>query len=263
MPLLKAEDNDKGLSHETFGQAVKVAEDRLRSGLQRFPNDPFLLSEEANLSEILKNADRALRALQKAFEKNSKSELLARRYARVLIAKRDTNAAIDVLRRGLDSSPGSHRLHYAMARAIQQSAPDADVTQSDALLHHFQRSFSTGDKNYEAQFWYARQLCIDGQQSKAKTIFDALDKTPVPYKQRRSVRGELRAPDGELALHYGLVTFVSNSLGFIRSDFKSIEAYFSVGAEQDYLQALQVNDRVSFNLGFSLAGPVGINLAAV
>ena len=140
--LTKAESRDDDLAHEAFSETVKIAEERLRSALQRFPNEPYLLNEEAELSSILKNADRALRALDKAFEKNAKSELIARRYARVLRAKDNTSKAIEVLRRALEHNPGSHAVNYALAQAIRASAPDADSNQSDLLLYHFQRSFS-------------------------------------------------------------------------------------------------------------------------
>jgi tetratricopeptide (TPR) repeat protein len=186
-----AEKSDDELTQEAFGQAVRTAEERLRSGLQRFPNDPYLLTEEAALSGILRNADRALKALDKAFEKNPRSELIARRYARVLIAKERTSEAIKVLRRRLEHNQGSYSLNYDIAQAIRKSAPDADTTQSDSLLFHFQRAFSKGDKNYEAHFWYARQLCLVGRQAIARPIFESLKKISVSYAQKRSPRGTL------------------------------------------------------------------------
>ena len=132
--LDKAEQIDDELTQEAFSQAVKTAEDRLRQGLQKFPNEPYLLTEEATLSATLRNAERALKALGKAFEKNPRSELVARRYARVLRAKSEHGQAVGVLRRAIEHSPGSYALNFDIAQAIRASEPDADTAKSDLLL---------------------------------------------------------------------------------------------------------------------------------
>jgi tetratricopeptide (TPR) repeat protein len=209
--LEKAEQTDDELTHQTFSEAVKTAEERLREGLQRFPNEPYLLTEEASLSAILRNADRALKALQKAFEKNPKSEFVARRYACNLRAQGAYGEAVEGLRRGLEYSPGSYPLNYDIAQAIRASEADADTTKIDQLLYHFQRSYSKGDKNYEAQFWYARQLCIAGRQSEAKPIFEILKKVPVAFDQKRNVKGVLENTDGSPRAIYGVVYRLSRT----------------------------------------------------
>lgn len=261
--LDKAEKIDDELTHEAFSQAVKTAEDRLRQGLQKFPNEPYLLNEEATLSATLRNAERALKALGKAFEKNPKSELVARRYARVLTAKGEHGQAVGVLRRAIEHSPGSFALNFDIAQAIRASEPDADTSKSDLLLYYFQRSFSKGDRNYEAQFWYARQLCIVGKQAQARQIFETLRHAPVAYEQKRKVRGLLRSADRSLRTIYGVVYKVAQSYGFIRADLASIETYFDFSKETEILEAVQKDDRVSFNLGFSLFGACAENVNPV
>jgi hypothetical protein len=168
--LEKTEGIDDELSQEALSQAIKRAEDVLRSGLQRFPNDAHLLNEEASLSEILQNADRALRALERAFNTNPRSELIARRLGRVLRAKGRLQDAIGVLRGALDHNSGSQALNYDLAQSLREQSPDADTAQGDALVYHFSRSFAPGDKNYEAQFWYARQLFLAGKGEEAQKI---------------------------------------------------------------------------------------------
>jgi hypothetical protein len=39
------------------------------------------------------------------------------------------------------------------------------------VVYHFGRSFAPGDRNYEAQFWYARQLFLAGKGEEAQKIF--------------------------------------------------------------------------------------------
>jgi tetratricopeptide (TPR) repeat protein len=261
--LGKAEQTDDELTHNAFSQAVKVAEERLRQGLQRFPNEPYLLTEEAALGAILRNADRALKALGKAFEKSPKSELVARRYARVLGAKGEHAQAVDILRRAIEHNPGSYALNFDIAQNIRANEPNADTAKSDLLLYHFQRSFSKGDRNYEALFWYARQLCIAGKQVEARPIFETLKCAPVALEQKRKVIGMLQSADGSLQTIYGVVYKLVQFYGFIRSDLASIEVYFDFAKESELLEALEKDDRVSFNLGFTLSGPCAVNVAPV
>jgi cold shock CspA family protein len=181
----------------------------------------------------------------------------------VLRAKDDISTAIDVLSNALEFNPGSYPMHYAIAQSIRASAPDADTVKADTLLYHFQRSFSRGDKNYEALFWYARQLCLCGQQSTARPIFEALKKIAVPYDQKRAARGPLLNSGGSEATLYGVVYNLNHTYGFIRADLNSMEVYFEFSKEMVELEALKINDRVSLNLAFTLAGPRASNIKPV
>ena len=243
-----------------MSQAIKHAEDVLRDGLQRFPNDSHLLAEEATLGQILRNADRALRALERASVSNPQSELIARRLARVLRAKGRLQDAIDVLQKGLERNQGSQTLHYDLAQAIRYQSPDADITQADALLYHFGRSFASGDRNFEAQFWYARQLCLAGKGAEANKLFSRLRQLQLPYSQKRAPRGVVEDKSGAATTFYGQIYVRNPTFGFIRADRDSLEVYFSVDPEAEPSNLLNVDKRVTYNLAFTLFGPVAVNL---
>jgi tetratricopeptide (TPR) repeat protein len=259
--LERSERLDDELSQEALSQAIKHAEDVLRDGLQRFPNDSHLLTEEAALGEILQNADRALRALERAFDSNQQSELIARRLSRVLRAKGRLNDAINILQRGLERNQGSQTLHYDLAQAIRQNSPDADTTQSDSLLFHFQRSFTPGDRNYEAQFWYARQLCLAGKADQAARFFSVLRQLQLPYRQKHTVRDVVQDKDRVPLTFYGQINQRKPTFGFVRADRDSLESYFSVDPEKEGSDALVVGQRVSYNVGFTLFGPAALNVS--
>jgi hypothetical protein len=42
-----------------------------------------------------------------------------------------------------------------------------------------------------------------------------------------------------------------------------MEVYFEFSKESEVLEALQINDRVSFNLAFTLAGPCALDVVPV
>jgi tetratricopeptide (TPR) repeat protein len=257
----KAEAEDNELSQQRLAEAIQNAEDALRAGLQRFPNDDRLLNEEATLGEILKNANRALMALRKASISNPRSELIARRLSRTLIAKELIGEAIDVLRRTLELNQGSQTLHFEMARAMMALAPDADITNGDVILYHLQRALAPGDRNNEARFWLARQYCLSNDPKPAGALFDHLRMLPVPYRQKLGVRGIVKQSDGAAADFYGVVYNVKPSFGFLKADRNGLETYFSPddfpGGELD--RSLE-GRRVQYELGFTLRGPVALNI---
>jgi tetratricopeptide (TPR) repeat protein len=157
--LRTAEDSQTEANVGQLGDAIAHAEDVLRSGLQKFPNDPHLRTEEGELSEVLSQAQRAETAFKKAFAANPRSTLLARRLSRIQRAKGSYREALATLRTSIEANPSSRELHYDVAMTLLESSPDNDQQHSDEILYHFRRAFSPGDKNYHAQFWYARELC--------------------------------------------------------------------------------------------------------
>ena len=175
--LEKNEFLDNELTREVFGTSVKEAEDVIRDGLKRFPNDDRLLVEEATLGEILQNADRSLKALKHAAKSNPRSELIARRLARILRSKGLFDEAIEAVRVTLELNPGSQTLHYDLAQILMESAPAADVQKGEIILYHLKRSFSDGDRNNEARFWFARQLCLMGRGQEAQKLFEIIGKS--------------------------------------------------------------------------------------
>ena len=52
----------------------------------------------------------------------------------------------------------------------------------------FRRSFTEGDSHYEAQFWYARELFLQGHFADAKKFFSALnDRAPGRFRTRAAL----------------------------------------------------------------------------
>jgi tetratricopeptide (TPR) repeat protein len=252
---------DDALAEEALSQAIRKAEEAIRSGLQRNPNDDRLLNEEATFNELLERADRMVTPLRKAFAAAPKSELICRRLARVLIAQGQLPEALEVLRKGLDLNPGSQALNFAMAQAIRETAPDADKTRAAELLHHLRRSFGKGDKNYEAQFWFARQIAISSDPTGSIEYFQRLKRLPLPYEQRRRPRGPVLNADGSPARFYGAIYRSEPSYGFIRADENGLEVFFKAPPEPGGNE-LHVGLRVAFGLEFTLSGAFATDVVA-
>lgn len=261
--LRKVDSNPTELSQEALARSIGKAEEVIRAGLQAFANDSHLLTEEAELRSVLKQADKALPPLEKAFGENPKSELIAQRLARLLEALERNSDAIVVLRKALEFNPNRQSLHFMLAQMLLEGQPNTVTEQSASILYHLERSFTVGDRNHEAQFWYARQLCLSGHSLLAKPIFSRLRSLPLPYSQKHKVRGFVLAADGIPARLYGQIKYRALDFGFLRTDGDEIDVYFKGLKNSDGTDQFTVGSRVTFNLAFSLAGPVAQELASV
>jgi tetratricopeptide (TPR) repeat protein len=257
--LRRYEENDVELSELALDEAIKQADDILRRALQRFPNDDRLLTSEAELGKVLNNADRALTALKKAFAHNPRSELVARRLAKVQRAKNDLPGAIETLRQALGYSSGSAPLNYDMATCLRESEPDADQKNSDAILYHYSRAFSPADKNYDARFWHARQLWIKGQETDARKVYQTLKNSKLPYRLRSKLQGPVLDHAGAKQRFSGQISILHESHGFIRMDGRSVLIYFGIDPDEDSTW-LEETQRVTFSLAFNLLGPCAVDI---
>ena len=259
--LVLAENNQSEAVSQELGERLASAEGVLKRGLQAFPNEATLLAGEGELSAVLSEAVRSETAFEKAFAANPRSTLTAKRLARIKRSRGEYAAAQKVLQCCLEFNPGAQDLHYGIAMTIMGSAPDADQAKTETILYHLRRSHSPNDRNRQAQFWYARQLCIAGQFSEARPIFQTLSDVGLPFKERRRVQGCVQSGDGTPHECVGTVTLLRDSYGFVRCEEMNLTAFFYTGdgADVEWDDVL-VGSVMRFQLGFNLFGPVAVNI---
>src|SRR5690606_22401644 len=134
----------------------------------RFPDDVFLTTIKADLHAALAEQPKALALLRRTNEKNPSNELIALRLARQLVANGELEEATTVLRRAVALVPASKALNFELASALIFSAEQDHLSEISGLLR---RSFSDGDANFEAQFWFARHQFLYGEKQKARRIY--------------------------------------------------------------------------------------------
>jgi hypothetical protein len=244
--------NVEGTSEEALSTSIRAVEDSLGDGLQRFSDDAYLLSSEAELATVLKDSTRAISAMRTAFKSNPRNSVIAVRLAKSLEAGGDTEGARITLQTGLDNNPGDKRLHYAFAKLLMKTHPDA----IGQLEYHLQRSFTHGDSNYDAQLLFARQLYIRGDTAAAKERFRALAGAKIGPDIRDRVRYPLETQFSgrivRLEATYGFV--VRDGLG----DWVFLHRY---NANATLWNRLTVGTRLRFRVGFTMKGPAAIEVA--
>jgi tetratricopeptide (TPR) repeat protein len=224
--LAAVEDDQTAAAMLRLGESIAHAEAVLKRGLKEFPNEAVLLAEEGELSRVLSEAKRAEVAFEKAFSANPRSTLIAKRLARIKRSKGAYPDARRVLQTSLEFNPAAQDVHYDLAMTIMESAPNADQVESDTVLYHLRRSFSPGDTNRQAQFWYARQLCISGEFNDARPFFSTFREASIPFREKREVQGILRQADGTTREFEDEIIKLQDSYGLVRCQELKLTAFF-------------------------------------
>ena len=127
-------------------------------------------------------------------------------------------------------------------------------------LQHFRSAFVDGDNNYEAQYWYARELFLAGDHKDSVKRFGQLSKVNLSASARNKVRGIVFGADGRPARFTGAVTKREATYLFVSSDSHGIDVFaHEAEANPAAWGDIHYRDKITFELGFSLRGPVAIN----
>ncbi len=248
------------LSAQAVNSALQEAESVIRTGLGLFPNDPYLLTTEAELAQLLNRADRALGSLRKAFEASPKSELVANRLAIMLMARDDFEQAEVVLRTALATNPGSHTLNFKYAMNLLRINPGSDIDNPGPILFHLKRAFRPGRSNREAQFWYARQLMLAGQEAEGRTVFETLKGYKMPTSTKNSDGAIVSNSDGSPREMSGQIVYIDGGHAIFEQTHPKMRVYAKrEGPLFDALQ-LDIGCHVEYHLSFNYFGPIASSI---
>jgi tetratricopeptide (TPR) repeat protein len=257
-----AEADNIEASNLSLGDSIAKAEEVLKRALQSFPNDPVLFGMEGELSSTLAQAERAETAFRRAFLANPRSTLIARRLARILRSNRNFADALTILRQSIEANPSSRELHYDIATTMMESACDGDQVFSDDVLYHLHRSFAPGDRNHQAQFLYARQLCLANRYGEAVPIFARLKELRIPFREKVGVAGVIQDSNCKSRRFEGSILNAQSAYSFIECETPRMRVYAAAG-ELPETAELVPGVIVSFEVGFNLLGPVGLKVELV
>jgi Flp pilus assembly protein TadD/cold shock CspA family protein len=241
--------------------ALREVEGLIELGLQKFPGSEFLITAEADLGSLVKDNERAKRALESAFRTNPRSPFIANRLAKAYLASGEERKALSVLEKALEESGGEKQLHFSMALLLMKR-PQLDKIR---ILHHLRNSFTKGDQNREAKFWYAVFLFMEGTREKSqesKEIFRSLRELPIPRHQRAKMRHIWGDADGKPIPFVGRVMKKEASYGFIEREGSGDWIYVrEENVVSELWGKLHTRDRVTFLIGFDYGGPTAIEVA--
>jgi hypothetical protein len=249
------------LTSRSLAEIIRLIEECLSRGLQRFPGDDHLLALEADFAHLLEDEPRTVKSLEAAVRSNPGRPFIAVRLATTYRRVKRSDDALAVLRACLQLNPSSKECHLELAHILMDQGEFANRVE---IQHHLKRSFTDGDANFDAQFWYARHQLVHGDLELGLAQFKKLAdlRTAPSYKNR--IRGMMLSQDGNSAIVSGYVKHVGHAYCFassaeLRFDVHIRESAFS---EKDW-GALEVESKIRFEVGFSLRGPAGLHAALI
>jgi len=233
-----------------FESIVKQTEEAIQEGLQQFPEYPYLLEAESKLATLLADEKRALEVLRRAFERNPHNALITVRLAKLLISLNKVNEAKEIYLRALEKGATDKRVHYYYAKLLL----DSDETDGDTIEYHLHRASTEGDRNYDAKFWFARQLYINGKISESRGRFQKLSECEVDPAIKKAIRGVIK---NEVC--GGAVAKLESTYAFISRDGTADRVFLHITkVDESVWTRLRLNARVKFRIGFSFHGPAAI-----
>ena len=248
---------------DDIDRLIQEIEETIDVARQRFPGDEYILTAEAEFAGILHDETRAQRALERAFERNQRSPYIASRLSRMLSGLGLTEKAIQVLESAVESNPSNQQLNFAYAMILRDTQRDDPET----ILHHLRRSFVSGDRNYEAQFWYGCYLYMKDTSDSIKEsrdVFRELWASQLPYRSRTNVRAYFTGEDGSKLPFTGVVRRREDSYGWIDRDGRGDSVMVrEQNLGSDVWGELWERARVRFEIGFCFGGPVATNVSRI
>lgn len=246
-------------SDREIDDAVRDAEKMINEARQRYPGEAHVVSLEAKLAQILQDDNRTYMALVKAHRANKRDPFIANRLAATLISKGNITEAKTVIGEALSNNRSDKRLNYMYAEIERQSANRI----IGDLVHYYRKGFTRWDSNYDSQFWFARfawEVGSEELKTEAKEVFRHLRDAAVPHSERVRIR-DLMMTGGQAIEYFGAVARLETSHGFLRIDGTGDWIFCHKNdVPETAWQDLRTERRVAFHLGFSLGGPVAINI---
>lgn len=255
---LGVDEASSDLENRALLEQIKLVENTIYKGLQRFPGDEHMLTVKIDLSKKLKMYDKAKEALEGAYKSNASSEFLTIALARQREQDGDLSGAEGLLQSGIALNPSSKALHLHYAKLLISKN---DASNSDQIVHHLRRSFSPGDSNYDAQFWFARQCYLSGDRKKSSELFGLLKKARVAPQRKSKIQGLAVEPSGKLSEFSGHIMSEHLSFYFIQCAEIGDGVFAHISNFESHPEnVLKIGQRVNFNLGFSMNGPAACNI---
>ena len=242
---------NKQSSEEDVTAAAKTVEQKLSEGLQQFRSDEHLLIYEAEFSELLKNQERATKALAKAIAKNPASPFVAKALSRLYEGQDNFVSARKTLESAMHVLAGDKSLNGALARLLERHFP-LEGSEAETC---WRRSFTEGDTNYTSQFWFARRLYLNGKNEEAIARFAKLRLSRLPRHIRVKISGRIRE-NGVVKQFDGVISRLEDDHAWV-TPYGQQRAIYLPRAETDSMawQNLRKNDAIRFSIGFNYMGP--------
>jgi len=253
---------DDYATDRSIDEAVRQVEKLLIETKRKFPSDEQIHLIEAQFAKLLKDKKRVIAALENSFSESNRDPFIASRLAIVYKKIGKYEKAIKTIQSALERRRADHHLNFQYAELLRQN-PKPDFA---TLAYHYQRAYSSGDQNYQAQFWHARfsyESTDKTEHQRSNDIFDTLRTVQLPFEARTKIIDYIGGYSSPIT-HFGTLIKKKEGFGFITVDGRGQDIFCpSQEVKNDLWEVLQEGDRVKFKIGFSYSGPVCCDVEAI
>ncbi|HDZ72543.1 MAG TPA: hypothetical protein ENH55_07130 [Aurantimonas coralicida] len=156
----------------------------------------------------------------------------------------------------LERFPDDKAVHYEMARFLLRSEENL----SPQIGGHLGRSYSPGDRNYNARHLHAQYLFCVGEAKKAEALFQDVEERAPP-----EFRDQTTNPDRGIARHLkrgiGRVVRKDSTYCFIHSPAYGKDIYANErDSDVSVWELIRSGTQVDFKVMFRRGGPVAHDL---
>ena len=239
-----------------FAEKLKETELALARAQQDFPDDPEMFETEARLWSEMKDKDRALKALERAWKKVPRGSGTAIRIGKIYAAAGRADDQFAILKDALSRESEDKATHFAMAmHLLEKEAPDCVEAE-----RHLINSFSSDDQNFEARYTLAQFLFAKGNVDGAVEIFSDIYRR-APQTFRRFAPKQDSVITIRLPTYSGSIESVREGFCFIRSGAYPNRIYAHRSAFNDIeADEIEVGQEVNFRIRFNRSGPVAVGV---
>lgn len=193
-------------------ESMKDVEEALRRERHSNPDSIPLLTAEARYMDLIDRKQKAEELMEKALERNPKQDWLALRLANRYSLAGSDDKAIGILKKTAAHNPTSREVHLSLGRMYMRRGDNPGL-----IIQHLRSSFAIGDQNFEARFWYGRELYIQGNIPAADDMFDEINHDAPGYFRMQAAE-PIRGIDQKVVFYRGSIQRKEDGYAFVKLD---------------------------------------------
>ena len=246
------------LSDRVLIGLISTVEEIISIGLQKIPDNEYLMTLQADLSSLLADVPKAIQALESAFKATPRSDFIAVRLAHYYVRTGCNEKALEILNRCREHNPSSKIVHFNIARIYINAN---EIGNKEPISYHLKHSFTEGDSNNSAQMFYARHEFLYGNREEGLRIFERLRLQKFAPAFLNYHWGVVHDSDGNPVEYKGYVSDLYGSYCFVNTSSLRAKIFIHQHRFTDPIEwdNLSLHSQLVFHLAFTVRGPHGIS----
>ncbi len=235
-----------------FAERLRDAQDILIKAQQDFPDDAEMSEIESRLWSSLRDKDKALTALQRAWRKMPRGMGTAIRLGKLHAAAGRPDKEFSVLNEALVRDPDNKDVHFALAMHLLHYQSEDKQT----IERHLNNSFTLDDNNFEERFFMGQFLFSENRNEEAEKIFEEISRR-APKSFRKFPPKTENIITEHLPTYTGTVDTIRDGYFLVRTgSYRGLILAPRTAFDEAEVDDIEVGESLAMRLRFNRRGPV-------